>query len=86
MMCAEGQQNPIPLAPYAEIRRSARHRLPSHYDQPFKTPTSPSTYIAYGSGPQDPYSGDPCRHQGLESVGPQTIGTAGEVPLLEVCT
>lgn len=31
-------------------------------------------------------SGDPRGHQGLEGIGPQAIGTAGEVPLLEVCT
>ena len=31
-------------------------------------------------------SGDPRGHQGLECIGPQAIGTAGEVPLLEVCT
>ena len=30
-------------------------------------------------------SGDPRGHQGLEGIGPQAIGTAGEVPLLEVC-
>src|SRR5581483_529303 len=30
--------------------------------------------------------GDPRGHQGLEGIGPQAIGTAGEVPLLEVCT
>ena len=31
-------------------------------------------------------SGDPRGHQGLEGIGPQAIGTAGEVPPLEVCT
>jgi hypothetical protein len=31
-------------------------------------------------------SGDPRGHQGLDGIGPQPIGTAGEVPLLEVCT
>jgi hypothetical protein len=31
-------------------------------------------------------SGDLRGHQGLEGIGPQPIGTAGEVPLLEVCT
>jgi hypothetical protein len=31
-------------------------------------------------------SGDLRGHQGLEGTGPQPIGTAGEVPLLEVCT
>jgi hypothetical protein len=31
-------------------------------------------------------SGDPRGHQGLEGIGPQPIGAAGEVPLLEVCT
>jgi len=33
-----------------------------------------------------PRSGDPRGHQGLEGIGPQPIGAAGEVPLLEVCT
>jgi hypothetical protein len=31
-------------------------------------------------------SGDLRGHQGFEGIGPQAIGTAGEVPLLEVCT
>jgi hypothetical protein len=31
-------------------------------------------------------SGDSRGHQGLEGIGPQAIGTAGEVPPLEVCT
>jgi hypothetical protein len=30
--------------------------------------------------------GDPRGHQGLEGIGPQAIGTAGEVPPLEVRT
>jgi len=31
-------------------------------------------------------SGDARGHQGLQGIGPQAIGTSGEVPLLEVCT
>ncbi|MFI0977779.1 transposase [Streptomyces sp. NPDC021093] len=38
------------------------------------------------AGPGCVRSGDPRGHQGLEGIGPQPIGTAGEVPLLEVCT
>ncbi|GAA4587989.1 hypothetical protein GCM10023194_38450 [Planotetraspora phitsanulokensis] len=46
-----------------------------------------ASQIRTGSGPQAcARSGDPRGHQGLEGIGPQAIGTAGEVPLLEVCT
>ena len=61
---------------------------PGLYARVKNLPCRPRPALADGEGADvaRARSGDPRGHQGLEGIGPQAIGTAGEVPLLEVCT